>query len=150
MVAEKSLITDEMKKAIGVRSQPVTYEIERGLIRQFAEAIEDANPLWRDEAQARKTPFGGVVALPTFLRSCIARELEEVKYPVERGLDAGSEWEYFLPVRPGDTITVEQRITDFTEKKGRLGPMLFETIETAYVNQFGELVATQTSRGIYY
>ncbi|MFQ5872558.1 MAG: MaoC family dehydratase N-terminal domain-containing protein [Dehalococcoidia bacterium] len=150
MAEQDSLITEEMKKAVGVGSEPVTYEVERGHIKRFAEAIDDPNPLWNDEAEARKTPYGGVVASPTFLRACEARPLAKLEYPVERGLDAGSEWEYFQPVRPGDTITVVQKISDFTEKQGRLGMMLLETTETTYTNQLDELVAKQIATGIYY
>ncbi|MEE9198417.1 MAG: MaoC family dehydratase N-terminal domain-containing protein [Dehalococcoidia bacterium] len=150
-MGEESLITEEMKKLIGVTSEPVTYEVEKGLIRQFAEAIEDPNPLWQDEAEASRTPYGGVVAPPTFLRAMRIPEAGDlVKFPVERGLDAGSQWEYYQPVRPGDTITVVLKVTDFTQKQGRLGPMLFETAEISYTNQQGELVAKQIKTGIYY
>ncbi|MFQ5933522.1 MAG: MaoC family dehydratase N-terminal domain-containing protein [Dehalococcoidia bacterium] len=150
-MAEKvSLITDEMKKLVGVESEPITYEIEAGHIRQFADAIGDPNPLYTDEAEARKTPYGGIIAPPTFLRYCEANPLPEVKYPVSRGLDAGSDWEYYQPVYPGDRITAVRKITDFTQKEGRLGPMLFETTEVAYTNQFDEVMAKQIERGISY
>ena len=68
---------------------------------------------------------------------CIPNDLEELEMPFSRGLDGGSEWEYFLPVRPGDTITVTQAIIDFTEKHGRLGTMLIETRQNSFVNQRG-------------
>ena len=34
-------VTDEARKQIGKTSEPRTYEVERGAIRRFAEAIED-------------------------------------------------------------------------------------------------------------
>ena len=37
-------VTDEARKQIGKTSEPRTYEVERGAIRRFAEAIEDRNP----------------------------------------------------------------------------------------------------------
>lgn len=149
-MAEQALITDKMKKAVGVPSEPVTYDIEQGLIRQFAQAIGDPSPQWQDEVRARETPNGGIVAPPTFLRTCNPKELDELKFPVTRGLDGGSEWEYFVPIRPGDSITVTQKIGSFTEKHGRLGAMLIEAREVSYLNQLGELVATQKIIGIYY
>jgi acyl dehydratase len=150
MAENESLITDEMRGLVGEESEPVTYDIEAGLIRQFAQAIGDDNPLWQDESEARDARWAGITAPPTFLRTCEPNPNRDVSIPVSRGLDAGSEWEYFLPVRPGDRITVTRRVTDFTQKEGRLGQMLLSTAEVRYVNQFGKLVATQTERGISY
>jgi len=62
------ILTDEMLNAVGFATTPVTYEIERGAIRKFAQAIEDPNALFNDEQAARKTRFGGMIAPPTFGR----------------------------------------------------------------------------------
>ena len=150
MVAEESLITEEMKQAVNVPSEPVTYEIERGLIKQFAQSISDPNPLWQDEVKARETRNGGIVAPPTFLRTCTPRDLKRLPYMDGLGLDGGSEWTYYRSVRPGDSVTVTQRITSFVQKNSSRGPMLIETAETSYKNQYDELVATQATVGIYY
>ena len=150
MAGNDSLITDEMRGLVGEESEPITYDVEMGHIRQFAEAIDDDNPLWQKESEARDTRWAGITAPPTFLRICEPNPNREVTISVTRSLDAGSEWEYFHPVRPGDEITVTRRVTDYTQKEGRLGQMLLSTAEVRYVNQFGELVATQTERGISY
>ena len=149
-MADTPVITEAMKKAIDVSSEPASFEVEKGHIKRFAEAIGDDNPIWQNETHARTTPVGGVVAPPTFLRMCVPNELPELELPFSRGLDGGSEWEYFVSVRPGDSVTVTQRITDFTEKHGRLGTMLIETREMSYKNQLGELVATQKTVNISY
>ena len=146
-----SVITQEMRDVIGVESEPVTEEIERGAIIRFAQAIGDTNPLFTDEAAARKSRYGGLIAPPTFLRSVIAGPpTVEFKVPYSAGLDGGSEWEYFEPVRPGDRITHTVRIADLYEREGRLGNMLFVIREGRYVNQFGTLVALERSTGISY
>ena len=80
------IVTDEVKKLIGTESQPLTFEIERGAIRRFAEAIGDPNPLFNDEQAARRTRFGGMIAPPTFMRS-LGIEFLEVKVPANRALD---------------------------------------------------------------
>ena len=41
-------------------------------------------------------------------------------------------------------------IVDLNERQGRLGTMLFTVSETRYVNQFGQLAATQRTTGISY
>ena len=145
-------LTEEMQRlAIGTESAPVTMEVEKGAIVRFAQAIGDDNPLYTDEAAARKTRYGGMVAPPTFLRSMRVMHLElPFEMPFHRLLDAGSDWEYFQPVRPGDRITAVGRITDIRERTGRLGLMVFTVTTIIYRNQFDEVVATQTNTLIRY
>jgi acyl dehydratase len=139
------------RQAVGVESPPVTMEVEKGAIIKFAEAIGDPNPLWTDEAAARQTRYGGLIAPPIFLRSMRgARPELPFELPFTRALDGGSDWEYFQPIRPGDRITAVARITDIRERPGRLGLMIFITTEITYRNQFDEVVATQTNTSIRY
>lgn len=142
-------ITPEMRAAIGSASDPVTWEVEEGEIIRFAEAIGDPNPIYSDEAAARKSRYGGIIAPPTFLHAYGAAPLD-FEYPEGVGLDGGSDWEYFEPVRPGDRITVTARVADIFEKSGRVGNMIFIVREIEYVNQFGQLAARRRSTGIFY
>ena len=146
-----SVITQEMRDSVGVQSEPVTQEIEKGEIIRFARAIGDPNPLFTDEAAARKSRYGGLIAPPTFLRSVLANPPStDLNIPYSVGLDGGSEWEYFEPVRPGDRITHTVRLAEVFERDGRMGNMLFVVREGRYVNQFGTLVATERATGIHY
>jgi acyl dehydratase len=144
------ILDEEARKQIGTTGEARVYDVERGAIRRFAEAIGDPNPLFNDERAARKTRFGGMIAPPTFCR-LLGSPIPNVSLGgAARGLDGGSDWEYFQPIRPGDRITVQSRLADLREAEGRLGPMVFIVIETSYTNQFGELCATQRSTGIRY
>ena len=152
MASETNFLTEEMRaQAIGIASEPVGLDVEKGHVRRFAEAVGDANPLWSDEAAARMTRYGGIIAPPTFLRS-LRVELPQPPFeiPFTRVLDGGSEWEHFEPVRVGDRITAVVRIADIYERGGRMGTMLFVIAETTYTNQLGEVVATQRNTGIRY
>lgn len=144
-------VNDEALKQIGKTGEARTHEVERGAIRRFADAIGDDNPLFNSEREARDSRFGGMIAPPTFYRLLMA-PIPEVKLDMQssRGLDGGSDWEYFHPVRPGDRITVQTKIADLRESDGRLGPMVFTTTETSYTNQYGQIVALQRSTGIRY
>ena len=73
-----------------------------------------------------------------------------VESPYSARVDGGSEWEYFEPVRPGDSITVTQYLTSVNERQGRLGNMLIMVTEQKYVNQFGKTVALQRGTSITY
>jgi acyl dehydratase len=144
-------VTEEAKKQIGKVSEARTYEVERGAIRRFAEAIGDDNPVFNDDLAARKSRFGGMIAPPTFCRS-LGSAIPDVKIdmPTFRGLDGGSDWEYLAPIRAGDRITVQSKLVDLRENEGRLGIMVFTTVETTYTNQFGEVCVIQRSTGIRY
>jgi acyl dehydratase len=151
-IAMAKYVTEEAKKQIGKSSEPRTYDVERGAIRRFAEAIGDSNPLFNNEAEARKTRFGGIIAPPTFCRSLPSTGLTDIKLdmPGYRALDGGSDWEYLEPIRAGDRITVQSKIADLRESEGRLGTMVFITTETTYTNQFGKVCVIQRSTGIRY
>ena len=152
MSTTPSFLTEEMRQqAIGSESEPKVLEVEKGAIIKFAEAIGDDNPVYNDEAAARASKYGGLIAPPTFLRSAVsARPDLPFDVPFDRVLDGGSDWEYFQPVRPGDRITAVSRIEDINERNGSIGLMLIQTIVITYTNQFGQVVATQTSTSIRY
>lgn len=148
---DESVITDEMRAHLDVQSDPITYDVEKGAVTKFARAIGDDNPLFQDEMAARNGPYGVLIAPPTFLRSLIATEAKsEFPRPFPNNLDGGSEYEFFEPIRVGDRITVTRAIVELIERQGRLGTMLFTVSETRYVNQLGQLAATQRTTGISY
>ena len=150
-MTEKSVITKEMQNSIGVESYPQTYDVEKGSIRKFVEAIEDPNPIYKDENIACESGYVGIIAPPTFLRSMEPGTAKSpIRMPYTEMLDGGSEWKYFEPVHPGDKITVTSKIVDLKERTGKLGPMLFKIDETKYINQLNQIVARQTNTLIYY
>lgn len=144
-------ITREMRDAIGVESEANSFRIRSEDIIRFADSIEDGNPIFSDEPTARTTRYGGLVAPPTFLRSCYPGPPHvRIDIPFTASVDGGSEWEYFEPVRPGDTITVTSAFIDFYEKQGRLGKILFAVRELKYANQFDSVVALERNTAVLY
>ncbi len=141
-------LTEEMRQqAIGAESEPASMDIEKGHVARFAEAIGDDNPAYTEGT----SQSGGIVAPPTFLRALrdVRPELP-FDIPFHRVLDGGSDWEYFDPVRAGDTITAIARIENMLERTGSIGQMLISTTKITYRNQHGDIVATQTSTSIRY
>ena len=132
-MAEQSLITPELRALMEREYGPVTYHIESWWLRKFAEAIDDPNPKWKDEAP------------PTFVTALILEDLDEAfktaKTPATRGLNGGNIIEYFQPMRLGDTITVTGRVTDMLEREGKMGRMVILSSELTYTNQRGEVAA---------
>ena len=124
-------------------------EATRDGIKNFAEAVGDANPLWINEEYARKSRFGGVTAPPTFLYN-VSHGTTPAMAPVGVPpfapdlslLYAGAELEFFRPVRPGDLFHVRGKALGIESKQSRsLGRMLFATGEAGYRDQAGGLIA---------
>ena len=150
-MAGDTLITDEMRKQIGVAKQSTTIEMEKGMLRQFVDAIGDPNPLWSDEEYAKKSQYGGITVPPGILAaSLMGGSGPWLDIPLERILDGGSEWEFLKPIRPGDVITVVGTIGDLRERQGSVGKMLFIISDLEWKNQKGEVVATGRSTLIRY
>jgi len=154
------VITDEARALIGVELEPVYVEIERSDIRRFAAAItspQPANPLYGDEAYARHTRWGGLIAAPTMCGGFpwLGPLLEKInptmgKYRV--GLNGGNEYELFEPIRPGDTLTARPKLSGLDEKpRDDGGVMLVVNLEAEFYNQLGDrgLTARQTLLRIY-
>lgn len=131
------------KSAIGKTTAVCTMEVEKGHIRRFAQAIGDDNPLYLDEDYAKKGRYGGIIAPPTF-PTTFGFEGEGVLQGLDinyaRLLHGEQEYEYFSPIKAGDTISFSTTITDITEKEGKSGAMDIITTETTGHNQNNEKV----------
>ncbi len=150
-MAEPPVVTPELRAAVGVESEPRTWDIERGAVEKFANAIGDPSTLYTDPQAARRTPVGAQIAPPTFLRLLKPGPHRAVyDQPLPNVLDGGSEYTFHEPIRVGDRVTVTSALVDVFEKSGRLGPMLFRVHEIRYMNQFGDLAAIQRTTSINY
>jgi acyl dehydratase len=128
---------------IGKEFDRYTYQVTKEEIVEFAQAIGETNPLYTDEAYAKTTPYGGLIAPPTFsvvFRSRANMPDLQLNYG-KRGFDGGKECLFYTLVRPGDIITGVDRIAEVYEKTGRSGSMIFIVRESALTNQRGEKVA---------
>lgn len=103
---------------------PEPYEVTRGKIREFAEAVGDPNPLYSDPATARDEGHPDVVAPPTFpIVLGMAGAGRAVTDP-ELGLDFSmvvhgeQRFRYTRPVRAGDVLDAVTRITDVRSLAG--------------------------------
>jgi acyl dehydratase len=144
-----SAVVEFDRSALGVESASVSYDVEKGAIRKFAEAIEDDDPIYYDEKAARAAGFKTIVAPPTFLCTFRAQELPDLKIQFGRvRLNGGNEYEYYQPIYAGDTITLTAKYADVSERSGRTGNMVFVITELTFKNQHGEVVAKGRNTGI--
>lgn len=137
---------------IGKEYPPYAITVERGKIKEFAKAIGDDNPLYLDDRVGAASPWGDVIAPPTFaitLRDEAADTtafLQELGTDISRLLHGEQEFEIFRPLQPGQTYLCRPRVIDIYEKTGRSGPMAFVVRETTITDGTNEIVATM--RGV--
>lgn len=144
-----SAVVDFDRSVLGVESAPISYEVEKGAIRKFAEAIGDEDPIYHEERAAQAAGFKTLIAPPTFLCTFRAQDLPDLKLQFGRvRLNGGNEYEYYQPLYAGDTITVTAKYADVTERTGRTGNMVFVITELTFKNQQGEVVAKGRNTGI--
>ena len=84
---------------------------------------------------ARENPGGMKVELPS-------------KFP--KGLNVGTQWEYFEPLYPGDRLGGTWRLIEVKPRETRLGDGVFLTYETNVYKQSGELVAKNSNTSFSY
>lgn len=100
------------------RTYPATepYEVGREKIREFAEAIGDANPVYTDPEAAKALGHPDVIAPPTFVFAITFRAAGQVVQDPQLGLDydrvvhGDQKFAYTRPVRAGDRLTVTSTI----------------------------------------
>ncbi|MEK3937174.1 MaoC family dehydratase N-terminal domain-containing protein [Sporosarcina sp. FSL W7-1349] len=137
------------KSLIGLRGQPYIVDVERRHIRQFAEAIGDSNPLYKDEEYAANSPYGGIIAPPTFLIALSEGNDLPLDLDYRRMLHGEQEFIYHRPIRLGDRLECQMVVSDLYERKGKSGPMQFLVLDTEIKDETGELVAVSRSNIIY-
>ena len=112
---------------------------KRIIVMDISRERENKNPLYFDETFARSTVYGTIVAPYMYLRSLRPLRFDpEFPEPFSHILDAGSKFNFFFPIKIGDSISVVKKLVDIFEKDGRMGKMLFRKIEITYSNQINQ------------
>lgn len=140
-MSDVSVITEEMRGLIGMETGRTVHEIDKTMLRRLAEAVDDPNPRWHEEAP------------PAFLMSLAVSGVGDPParlFPLTRVVDGGGDWECYLPVRLGDVITCATGLAELYEREGRAGKLLFIVTETTVTNRDGQLVARGRATVINY
>lgn len=170
-IVEAELV-ERVRDLLGQRGPPFygADEINGPMIRQWCEMVEDANPVYWDDAAARRTRFGRVISPPCMLRTWlmdrwwkpawmggsetadlsaampdlpIIQVAESMGYKYAVGVS--NEGEYLEPFGPGDgRVFAVRHIPEISvEKRTRLGVgVFFKLVTEFYVETDGRHVAT--------
>jgi uncharacterized OB-fold protein/acyl dehydratase len=139
--------------------------VNEPMIRQWCDAMSDANPVYLDADAAKQSPFGGIVAPPMMLdvwtmqgwemhkgydepqneEHRLHKILTDAGYTGVLGTDTEQAFHRYL--RPGDTVSAEAVIEQISEEKSTgAGVGYFITTRTRFTDQRGDEIGWQTFR----
>lgn len=145
------------RRFIGREYGPFVYEAGLEKMREFAYAVggsipstgysargapEGLHPYLHEEAAARASAYGSVIAFPSFAVTFAIAPFGRACSDPELGLNllrlvhGEQSFEFFEVVRAGDLLTTTGKITDVTAKRS----LDFLTVTTETKNQHGALV----------
>jgi len=145
LIKEEEL--EKLKAMIGTEYK-LQVEVEKGVIWRLAEAVDDPNPLWQNEDEAKKSKYGGIIAPPALNMSQMMVAFLQGNPPLPvigtGGFEAEHESEFYAPIHAGDIITTTSKLVDIYEKQGKKsGRMVFIVYDTILTNQHGEVVGKE-------
>jgi len=167
-----SWVTDEMRAALGSElGRKVSFPVDESDIRRWAIATwyPAAPPrrYWDDAAVAAAgglvapddfNPFAWMTVPPVGAEPDLGRggfrgpeQSLGLEPPATTSIiNGGRVATYGEPMRARDVITSVNRLTDYFEREGRLGLMLFTSTTDTWTNQRGDTVKTEVTTFIRY
>jgi acyl dehydratase len=137
----------------GKEYQEVDFVVDRDRVLQFADAIGEDDPIFRDPEAGRSAGYHEQLTPPTFVTVLQIMTSGQVVLDQELGLNYAlvvhgeQEYDWRRPVRVGDVLSAVPRIADIYSR----GPNEFLVIEAEIRDESGETVvvarSTLLSRG---
>lgn len=122
---------------VGQRFETGSHTLDLDQIRRFASEF-DPQPFHLDEEAAKASFFKGIAASGWHV-AAVTMRLLVTSGAISSGVGAGTEINWKMPVRPGDTLHARAEITDVRPSKSRPDRgMVWLRCET--LNQHGDIV----------
>jgi acyl dehydratase len=121
-----------------------TYEVSREKIREFADAIGDESPLYRDVDAAKAAGYPDVIAPPTFLTVINLAAINAIVADPELGLDysrmvhGDQTFTHVRPVHAGDILSLTTHIERIMARAGND----FINVRAEITDEHGQPVCT--------
>jgi len=109
--------------------EPWCHEITRDSVRHYAHGIGDDNPLWCDPDYATRSPYGTIVAPPSFVFA-LSRILSGYVggLPGIHAMWAGADLTWHRPMLRGTQVRVAVHLKDLVEHDTRFAGRAFQQI----------------------
>lgn len=135
--------------AVGMVLPPISMDIERGRLAQFARATGATDPVYVDIEAAKSAGHRDVPVPPTFLFAIELEQADPFWWAREIGIDFNhvlhgeQRFDYHRVAYAGERLTARATITDVFSKRG--GALEFVVKKTAVTDEAGQPVADLTS-----
>ena len=147
---ELARIRAKIGQIVTINEPPYLTEVTRDMVRQWAQATGDRNQLFTDEAYARASRHGSLLAPP-----CQLYAYSRISIGYRGGLPgvhsffAGSHWRWHEPIKVGERINPEITFTGLDELSSRFAGRMFKQISLIrYLNGEGRELAQADSWGM--
>jgi hypothetical protein len=131
------------KHHIGFKTAPTSIAVDAWRVKLFCKAIGETNPIFFDEAEARRAGYEACLVPPTFLKALESEHcgsavlLDLLGIPMRRVLHVEQSFVLHGDVHVGDVVEISREITDLYDK--REGALSFIVVRTTFRND-GALV----------
>jgi acyl dehydratase len=116
-----------------------TYIVTKERILAYAELTGDHTPVHVDEAYAKQSHFGALVAHGLFGLSIADGLKTQSDYRFLPGMSLGWTWDFAAPIKVGDVLHVKFRVGSMRESKSKPGWGIV-VLPSKLINQRGEVV----------
>ena len=129
---------------IGDVSPPTSIVVEASQLRLFNKSIGESRRVYLDESAAKSAGYRSILAPPTFgnclytLAPRTGPSYEDLGMDFKFLLHGEESYEYFGEICAGDTVTIQNTITDIYGKRNNALEFIVTT--TTFTNQLNELV----------
>ena len=124
-----AISAEDLQRFVGTVAEPprvARYDVSRAMIRNWAEALDDRNPVYIDDAAARETGRSGVIAPPAMVSTWVMsgyRRWREVQLARREGTVAATPYAelLFLLDQAGYTSVVATELEQHYEQELTVG-----------------------------
>ena len=156
-MAEEFELTDEMRAAVGVESEPWPVEITSTSIRAFARGVGYTDRRYYEGTDLPAPPcyLGTPVWMPGESDATFSGPRNTgpgVRHGLKGLLDGGTEVVYERPLEAGDKLFMTSKVSNLEVKESKgLGKMLVVTSEQTFTEQdSGDVVMRTFAQAIFY
>lgn len=129
----RSLITDEHRATIGVKSEPFIVTVREADAHRLRDLFQDDDPRYAD---------GTGIAPPYVIATLANAVRRETPNVLPSGLMTQQEWKFSRPFRIGEELTAISQVSDMRDRLGgRYGYSILLTTTTDYFDAGGNHVA---------
>jgi acyl dehydratase len=129
-----------------IRVEQWNHEATWDSVRHYAWGLGDDNPLFCDPGYADATPYGALIAPPTFLYTAFDGAVG-AGLPGVQPIYAGTNWRFHRRVRRGDRIQASAAFGPVRRLRGGTAPdMAIQSALCRYTDQDGRLIAEADAR----